>query len=76
MFWKRKKKDTVMTGIEPIFSPLIPTPPKKQFKNMYDLVMEAERLDNSGELALSKAILKVLIEYTKEYTDCHNNATH
>ena len=66
MFWKRKKKvNHYPNGLGPLLE--IPIPPKKEYKNMLELLRDAEKYDVQGEKEIAKDKLKVLTKYITEY---------
>lgn len=60
MFWKRKK-ETSHGALGPLSVP--PTPPKKEFETMLEMLRDAEKYNNAGENEVSDAILTHLCEY-------------
>ncbi len=64
MFWKRKEE--VITGsLEPHLA--FPIPTKKEYKNMLELLRDAEKYDIAGEKEIAKNTLKTLNDYIIEY---------
>lgn len=66
MFWKRKQE--VIHGGLGLLSK-IPTPPKKQFATMLEILKDAEKYDNEGEKELSNKMLINLCEYINKFID-------
>lgn len=66
--WKRKPPKEIVGKFGPYIEFTDPTPPKKEFLNMYDLIREAERFDHEEQYSLSDEILRVLAEYITDYT--------
>jgi hypothetical protein len=66
MFWKRKEK-VIHGQLGPLLE--IPTPPKKDFETMLELLRDAEKFDNAGEKDVSNATLKNLCEFIEWYVE-------
>lgn len=65
--WKRKPPKEIISKIGPYIEFTDPTPPKKEFLNMYDLIREAERFDHEEQYELSDEILNLLANYINKY---------
>lgn len=64
MFWERK--ETRIVRSDHIFV-VPPPPPKKHFVTMLEVLKDAEKYDNSGDIDVSKKLLKTLCEYAEVY---------
>lgn len=62
MFWKRKE-DIRISSIGLISVP----PPKKEFETMLQILRDAEKYDNAGEMEVSKDTLNTLCEFINRY---------
>lgn len=64
MIWKRKE-EIVYGKLGPLSVP--PIPVKKEFKAMLEVLIDAEKFDVSGEIALRNAMFSALVEYIEQY---------
>lgn len=64
MIWKRKE-EIVFGKLGPVSVPSIPV--KKEFETMLELLIDAEKFDVSGEIALRNAMFVALVEYIEQY---------
>lgn len=66
MFWKREQE--IRNGeLGPLIMPT--DPPKKEFKTMLEMLKDAEKYDNAGELDVSKSTLTALCKYIEKYKE-------
>lgn len=64
MIWKRKEKvDFTAKGGSFIIPP---TPAKKAFTTMLELLIDSEKYDNEGEMHARDSILTILSEYIEK----------
>jgi len=64
MFWKRKIQNRP-NSLGPTF--IISSPTKPEFETMLEILRDAEKFDNSGEVEVSINTLETLNKYIENY---------
>ena len=71
MCWKPKNNIDM-----PIEIKLPPPPSKKEFRNMFELLKDAEKYDTADEIGISVSILENLVSYAQDYISIKRQKIH
>lgn len=69
MFWNNHKNEKDRIGSLPIYRFPPPTPAKKEFNAMFELLKDAEKYDRNEDYDVSDMALKNLSDYIIKYIE-------